>query len=185
MNTTTKVPSEHRHKIKQGGFRKFKIGPKLLKFLLNIYGPYVGAGVKIKTISEDFRYVRVEMPLRWYNGNYFRTHFGGSLYAMTDPIYVFMLINNLGDNYVVWDKAAEIKFVAPGKGKVWCEFRLTEEQIQEVKTLTDANRKYEPQFTVEVFDEKGTLIASVVKTLYVRNIAKTKEAKETKSELTS
>jgi hypothetical protein len=96
-----------------------------------------------------------------------------------------MLINNLGDNYVVWDKAAEIKFVAPGKGKVWCEFRLTEEQIQEVKTLTDANRKYEPQFTVEVFDEKGSLIASVVKTLYVRNIAKTKEAKETKSELTS
>lgn len=181
MNTesTTKPASQstHHKKFKQGGFRKFKIGPKLLKFLLNIYGPYFGAGVKIKTISEDFRYVRVEMPLRWYNSNYFRTHFGGSLYAMTDPIYVFMLINNLGKNYIVWDKAAEIKFLAPGKGRVWCEFRLSEDQIQEVKRITDENVKYEPQFTVEVFDEKGNLVASVLKTLYVRNIAKTNEGK--------
>ena len=157
----------------------------MLKFLLNIYGPYVGAGVKIKTISEDFRYVRVEMPLRWYNGNYFRTHFGGSLYAMTDPIYVFMLINNLGSNYIVWDKTAEIKFLAPGKGRVWCEFRLSEEQIQEIKSLTDANIKYEPQFTVEVFDEKGNLVASVLKTLYVRNIARTNEAKAVQTQVTN
>lgn len=168
MSTTTNIPSEHKHKLKQGGFRKFKIGPKLLKFLLNIYGPYVGAGVKIKTISEDFRFVRVEMPLRWYNANYFRTHFGGSLYAMTDPIYVFMLINNLGDNYIVWDKAAEIQFRSPGKGRVWCEFRLTAEHIAEIKALTDANTKYEPKFTIEVFDEAGKLVASVLKTLYVR-----------------
>ncbi len=182
-NQTKHQPlSTHHKKFKQGGFRKFKIGPKLLKFLLNIYGPYFGAGVKIKTISEDFRYVRVEMPLRWYNSNYFRTHFGGSLYAMTDPIYVFMLINNLGSNYIVWDKAAEIKFLLPGKGKVWCEFRLSEEQIQDIKNRTDENTKYEPQFTVEVRDEKGNVVASVLKTLYVRNIAKTNEAKASQNQ---
>ncbi len=157
--------------IKQGGFRKFTIGPKLLKFLLNIYGPYFGAGVKITTISEDFRFVRVEMPLRWYNANYFRTHFGGSLYAMTDPIYVFMLINNLGNDYVVWDKAAEIQFRSPGKGRVWCEFRLTEEEVARIKTEADTNKKTEPKFMVEVFDADGKLVASVVKTLYVRRVA--------------
>jgi acyl-coenzyme A thioesterase PaaI-like protein len=157
---------------KQGGFRKFKIGPKLLRFLLNIYGPYVGAAVKIKEVSADFRYVRVEMPLRWYNANYFRTHFGGSLYAMTDPMYVFMLINNLGDDYIVWDKAASINFRAPGKGRVWCEFRLSAEQIAEVKAAADAHGKTEPRYTVEVFDEDGKLVASVEKTLYVRRIVR-------------
>ena len=176
METATpaspQVPQQpvQKHKMKQGGFSKFKIGPKLLKFLLNIYGPMFGAGIVIKTISNDFRFVRVEMPLRWYNGNYFRTHFGGSLYAMTDPFYVFMLLNNLGKNYVVWDKAAEIQFRSPGKGRVWCEFRLAEDEIARIKTDADTNKKTEPKFTVEVFDADGKLVASVVKTLYVRRV---------------
>ncbi len=171
MNTKPEQAMLPKHKIKQGGFSKFKIGPKMLKFMLNIYGPMFGAGITVKTISEDFRFVRVEMPLRWYNGNYFRTHFGGSLYAMTDPFYVFMLLNNLGKNYVVWDKAAEVQFRLPGKGRVWCEFHLTEERLQEIKAEADANTKTEPKFTVEVFDEQGKLVASVLKTLYVRRVA--------------
>ncbi|MCU0426483.1 MAG: DUF4442 domain-containing protein [Candidatus Kapabacteria bacterium] len=171
MNTKSEQSVLAKHKVKQGGFSKFKIGPKMLKFMLNIYGPMFGAGITVKTISEDFRFVRVEMPLRWYNGNYFRTHFGGSLYAMTDPFYVFMLLNNLGKNYVVWDKAAEVQFRSPGKGRVWCEFRLTEERLQEIKAEADANTKTEPKFTVEVFDEQGKLVASVLKTLYVRRVS--------------
>lgn len=156
---------------KQGGLSKYKISAKVMRFLLNIYSPYFGAGVKVHTISDDFRFVRVEMPLRWYNRNYFRTHFGGSLYAMTDPFYLFMIVNNLGKNYIVWDKAAEIQFRSPGKGRVWCEFRLTEEEIANIKAEADANHKVEPKFTVEVFGEDGKLVASVLKTLYVRRIA--------------
>jgi hypothetical protein len=79
---------------KQGGLSRYKISPKIFRFLLNIYGPYFGAGVKVREISEDFRFVRVEMLLRWYNRNYFGTHFGGSLYAMTDPFYLFMRIKS-------------------------------------------------------------------------------------------
>jgi Domain of unknown function (DUF4442) len=141
-----------------------------MRLLLNLYGPFVGAGVRVRVISNDFRFIRVEMRQRWYNSNYFGTHFGGSLYAMTDPFYLFMLVNTLGKEYVVWDKAAEIQFRAPGKGTVWCEFRLTDEQIADVKALADANTKHEPQFTVEVFDTSGKLVASVLKTLYVRRV---------------
>lgn len=170
--TTTELKTEQQPKQhKQGGLRNYKIGPKMLRFLLNIYGPYFGAGVRVKEISEDFRFVRVEMGLRWFNSNYFRTHFGGSLYAMTDPFYVFMLINNLGKDYIVWDKAAEVQFRSPGKGTVSCEFRLTAEQIADIKAEADANTKTEPKFTVEVFGEDGKLVASVLKTLYVRRVA--------------
>src|SRR2546429_7301474 len=63
---------------------------------INLYPPYLGASVRVTHISDDFRRVEVEMPLRFYNRNYFGTHFGGSLYSMCDPFYVLMLANILG-----------------------------------------------------------------------------------------
>ncbi len=87
-----------------------------LRRLLNVYPPFLGAGIYIKRIAMDYREVDVEMKLRWYNRNYVSTHFGGSLYAMTDPFYMLMLINILGEGYAVWDKAAHIDFVSPGRG---------------------------------------------------------------------
>ena len=89
---------------------------RFLRWALNFYPPYLGAGVKVRHISSDFREVRVSMGLTWYNRNYVRTQFGGSLYSMTDPFYMLMLMENLGRDYVVWDKAAHIEFVSPGKG---------------------------------------------------------------------
>jgi hypothetical protein len=95
---------------------------------INLYPPYLGSAVRITHISEDFRDVEVEMPLRFYNKNYFGTHFGGSLYSMCDPFYVLMLANILGKDYIVWDKAAAIRFKKPGKGLMKASFHLTEER---------------------------------------------------------
>jgi Domain of unknown function (DUF4442) len=156
---------------KQGGFRNLKVTPTMLRHAMNLWFPYLGAGIHITTISEDFRFVRVELKMHWYNRNYFNTHFGGSLYAMTDPFYALMLTNILGKHYVVWDKAADIQFRTPGKGTVHCEFSLTEEQITTIKTQTDTLGKYEPQFEVFVKNAEGAIVARVLKTLYIRNTA--------------
>jgi hypothetical protein len=40
---------------------------KSFKRLINIYPPYLGAGVRVRSVSPDFRHIRVEMALRWYN----------------------------------------------------------------------------------------------------------------------
>jgi hypothetical protein len=86
-----------------------------LRRRINFYPPYLGAGVRVTHIADDFRHIEVEMPLRFYNRNYFGTHFGGSLYSMCDPFYVLMLANILGPDYIVWDKAANIRFKSPAK----------------------------------------------------------------------
>lgn len=89
---------------------------RFLRWALNFYPPYLGAGVRVRHISADLRLVRVKMVLRWYNRNYVGTQFGGSLYSMVDPFFVLMLMENLGPDYIVWDKAANIEFVSPGGG---------------------------------------------------------------------
>src|SRR3989344_4620230 len=101
--------------------------------LINFYGPFLGAGVKLEKMTKDFRHARVSMKLTFYNKNYMGTQFGGSLYAMTDPWYMLMLIKNLGPDYIVWDKAATVNFRKPGRGKVVAEFNLTEEHLEEIR----------------------------------------------------
>jgi hypothetical protein len=146
----------------------FELRQKFLDRLINLYGPYLGAGVKLKTMSKDFRQCRVEMPLTFYNKNYMGTQFGGSLYSMVDPWYMLMLIKNLGKDYIVWDKAATIQFRKPGKGLVGADFHLTQEVIDEIKAHLETNTKMDKVFKVEIKDPEGKLIAEVDKVLYIR-----------------
>ncbi len=141
---------------------------RLLRWAMNFYPPYLGAGVRIQHIAGDFREIRVKMGLGWYNRNYVCTQFGGSLYSMTDPFFMLMVMENLGSDYIVWDKAASIDFIAPGKGPVYADFRIDEALLDEIRQHTAGGDKYLPQLHVDVHDGDGTLVARVHKTLYVR-----------------
>jgi len=136
--------------------------------MINFYPPYLGAAVRVTRISDDFRDVEVEMPLRFYNRNYVGTHFGGSLYSMVDPFYMLMLVHILGPGYIVWDKAASIRFRKPGRGVMKASFHLSEEQIAEIRAAADTQPKVEPQFQVLIKDAEGNVVAEVDKLLYVR-----------------
>jgi len=145
-----------------------KIPARILRRLGNLWMPFWGAGIKIAYVSPDYRLIRVQMKLRWYNKNYVGTHFGGSMYAMTDPFYMMMLINNLGRDYIVWDKAAKIDFLKPGRGTLTVTFSMTENDIQDIKNKADSDGKYVFDIPVEILDEKNEVVATVTKTLYVR-----------------
>lgn len=142
--------------------------PNLLRHIGNFWSPFRGAGIKITHISPDYRDLRVSMKLHWYNKNYVGTHFGGSLYAMTDPFYMMMLINNLGRDYIVWDKGAHIDFIKPGRGTVHAHFEFSEAEIQAIKEEADQRDKYVFEKPAKVIDDKGQLIAQIDKVLYVR-----------------
>ncbi len=139
----------------------------LMLRLINVWPPLAAAGIRVRW-GADMKSADVEMKLRPWNQNFVGTHYGGSLYSMTDPFYMLMLISNLGPDYIVWDKAASIRFRKPGKGKVRAEFRLTDAQLDDIREQTNALPKYEPTFTVEVKDESGDVVAEVQKTLHIR-----------------
>lgn len=140
---------------------------RLMLRLVNLWPPFLGAGIRVKW-SPDYKAVDVEMNLRFWNRNYVGTHYGGSLYSMTDPFYMLMLMEHLGSDYIVWDKSATIRFRKPGKGRMRAEFRLTDAQVDEIRAQLRAQDKYEPSFAVEVKDEAGNVIAEVQKVLHVR-----------------
>jgi hypothetical protein len=135
---------------------------------VNLWPPFLGMGIRVRHIAPDMKSIDVEMKLRWWNANYVGTHFGGSLFAMTDPFYMLMLMANLGRSYIVWDKAASIRYRKPGKGTVRAEFRLTDAQLDDIREKLNTLPKWEPVFKVEVKDAEGTVIAEVEKLLHVK-----------------
>lgn len=142
--------------------------PAAQKLLFNAYPPYLMTGITVRRIAPDWRRVEVSMGLHWYNRNYFGTHFGASLYGMTDPFYAIMLSRNIGPGYFVWDRSAQIDFLHPGRGQVYAVFELTPDMIASVLEATAAGEKHQPTWPVEVRDAAGELVARVSKTLYVR-----------------
>ncbi len=142
--------------------------PSVLRRLINFWPPLFFTGIRATHISDDFRVVEVSLKLRWYNRNYVGTQFGGSLFAMTDPWYMLMLMHNLGGEYYVWDKQADIDFVAPGRTEVTARFELSETVLNDIRTHTAKGEKYLPSFTVSVLDKDSNLVAQVERRLYIR-----------------
>jgi len=157
-------------KIKQG--KEFvmpeSLSTKLKRWAFNFFPAYRGTGARITYIAADWREVRIKLPLTWRTRNYVGTIFGGSMYAAADPIYMIMLIKVLGPEYVVWDKAAAIRFKRPGKGTLYAQFILTGEEVAAIKTAAGASPSVERSYLVELVDAEGTLHASVDKTIYIK-----------------
>ena len=139
-----------------------------LRRILRFWPPFVFSGIRVERIDADWRYAKVRLKLAWYNRNYVRTQFGGNLFAMTDPFWMIMTMECLGRDYVVWDKAGAIDFVAPGREDVFAEFRLDDVVLDEIRSATATGEKCLRWFETEVKTSGGEVVARVRKQLYVR-----------------
>ncbi|MEO8074581.1 MAG: DUF4442 domain-containing protein [Acidobacteriota bacterium] len=136
-----------------------------LKF--NLFPAYRGTGARVVYISDDYRKIRVKIPLSWRTRNYVGTIYGGSMYAGIDPIYMLMLIKNLGKDFIVWDKAASIRFKRPGKETLFADFLLTQKELYEIKLLLETQKSVDRIYTVKLTDKNGKVHALIEKTLYI------------------
>ncbi|MGY0235993.1 DUF4442 domain-containing protein [Longispora urticae] len=135
---------------------------------MNLWPPFLFAGIRVLRLSDDYRHVEVRLRQRKWNSNYVGTHFGGSLFAMTDPFWMLLLLRRLGPGHVVWDRAGEIEFVSPGRGDVFARFELTDERVAEIRAAAEDGSKVLPWFDTEVVAADGTVVARVRKQVYVR-----------------
>lgn len=141
---------------------------RALQHGMNAWPPFLFSGIRIERMSADFRSVRVRLRKIPTTTNYVGTLFGGSLFSMTDPFWMIMVMRNLGPGYVVWDKAAEIEFVSPGRESVTASFELTQDVLDEIVEAAAGGEKVLRWFEVDVVTGDGTVVARVRKQLYVR-----------------
>lgn len=138
----------------------------LLK-LMRIWPPFLGAGISVKSFSADFTSITVQMKMRFWNKNYVGTHYGGSIYSMTDPFYMLMLMQLLGKGYIIWDKSASIRYKKPAKGTIYAKFELPLEQVEKIRQQVEQEQKIQPAFLIELTNEAGEVVAEINKTLSI------------------
>ena len=140
----------------------------LFRLGLNLWPPFLFPGIRVTGLSADYRQARVELRMRPWNRNYVGTHFGGSLFAMTDPFWMLLVMHNIGRDYYVWDKAGEIEFVKPGRGTVVAQFHIDDAVLDELRQATADGQKALRWFENEIIDAGGEVVARVRKQLYVK-----------------
>jgi hypothetical protein len=139
-----------------------------MRRVLNVWPPFLFAGIRVLEIADDWRRARVALKRHWYNRNFVGTHFGGSLFAMTDPFWMIMTLYRLGEGYIVWDKAAEIEFVEATREPVFAEFVLDDTTIDEIRAATANGEKHLRWFETDILAAGGAVVARVRKQVYVR-----------------
>jgi hypothetical protein len=140
---------------------------KIDRWKFNFFPAYRGTGARVVYVSDDYREIRVKIPLSWRTRNYVGTIYGGSMYAGIDPIYMLMLLKNLGRGYVVWDKAAKIRFKRPDKETLFAEFCLTQEDLDEIRAMLETEKSIDRIYNVKLADKSGKIHAIIEKTLYI------------------
>ena len=139
-----------------------------LRWKFKFFPAWRGTGATLTYVADDFREVRVKLPLSWRTRNYVGTIFGGSLYASVDPMYMIMLIQLLGRNYVVWDKAATIRFRKPGRSTLYATFTIDDAELDAIRAATADGQPVDRVYTVDLMDADGVVHASVEKVIYIR-----------------
>jgi acyl-coenzyme A thioesterase PaaI-like protein len=140
---------------------------RLYRIGFNLFPAYRGTGARITHIEPDWSEIRAKVPLNWRTRNYVGVTFGGSMYGAIDPLYMMMLIQRLGDEYVVWDKAATIDFEKPGRETLYARCRITDEELAAIKADLRDRESTERVYTTRLVDEDETVHATVRKTVYI------------------
>lgn len=140
---------------------------KLRRWAMNLFPAYRGTGGRLSYVSDDYTEVHVRLPLSWRTRNYVGTIYGGSMYGAVDPVYMFMLIKLLGREYVVWDKAASIRFRRPGRTTLSARFVVSPSEVEAIKAELQGRKSIDRVYTVELVDDAGEVHAAVEKTLYI------------------
>lgn len=140
---------------------------RAFRWALNLWPCYRGTGGRVTYMAGDRREVRIRLPLNLQTRNYVGTIFGGSLYASVDPFYMLMLMHNLGPEYVVWDKAASIRFKKPGRSTLNAVCRLDEAELETIRTILTQQPKVDRTYTIELTDDSGVVHAIVEKVVHV------------------
>jgi len=140
---------------------------RMVRLGFNLHPAFRGTGGRVVHVARDLRHIRICLPLNWKTKNIVGSIYGGSLFAITDGAHPMMLMAALGDAYIVWDKAASIRYRKPGYTTLYADFLLPEEEILAIRGALAEYPELERTYTVELKDRDGTVHTVVERTVYI------------------
>ena len=156
--------------------QKFVSKATLFRYGFNWSPMYRRSTGKLFYVSPDLHEIKLRIPISYKNRNYMNTIFGGSMFSAVDPIPMIQLTQILGNQYVVWDKSAEIKFKQPGKDDLYADFIFTPKEIATIQERVASENEIEIfKLTQLTYKDDSKVICEVNKKIYIASKAFYKE----------
>ncbi len=152
-----------------------QVNSKTLKWLLRFYPPLFFQGIWIVGFDKEFRWVKVKIIKTFFNINYNKTLFGGTIFSASDPFYAILfdqILTRKGFKIRVWLKSAHIQYLKPGNSNLYFRIHIAETEVYEAEHLLKTVGKFVKTYPIEILNEKGELCALVQNEVYVRNLHK-------------
>lgn len=137
------------------------------RFFMNLYPMYFGTGGKILFWSGDSTEVHVRIRRSLWTYNYVGTIFGGGMFAATDPFYMLMLFRIFSDDFVVWDRSAQIKFIKPSKVTLYAKYSLSPDRLESIRKEVEEKGESNYAFKIELIDQGETIHALIERIVYI------------------
>lgn len=148
-------------------FKKIFRPDQVFKYGFNLSPMYKRTVGRITHVSKDLHTVKVEIPLNYKNRNYAGSIFGGSLFSATDPIFMIQLVQILGEEYIVWDKSAQINYRRPARSKAFATFEFTTQEIDDIKSQIAELDKIDVIKHLDIVSHQGEVFAELEKTIFI------------------
>lgn len=151
----------------------------LFKYGFNYSPMYRRTTARIQEVSSDLMNISIKLPINYKNRNYVNSIFGGSMFAAVDPIPMVQLMNIIGDEYVVWDKSAEVFFKRPAKENLYADFTYSPEELMNIQQKVQEDREVEIVKTTQLTNrEKDVVFCEVKKRIYIADKAYYKQKRK-------
>jgi hypothetical protein len=140
---------------------------RMVRLKFNLHPAYRGTGGRVVHVAPDLSHIRVSLPLSWRTRNLLGSLYGGSLFAVTDGVHPMLLMAALGRDFIVWDKAASIRYRRPGRSTLYADFTIDKAEVEAIRAALAVTPELERTYQVELKDSGGVVHTVVERTVYV------------------
>ena len=145
--------------------------PNELKYMLNLWFPFLVNRIKIISITNDFHQMNIQLKHSFWNRNPNKSIWGGSITSALDPFFPIMikqimLIKGIRTDF--FSKAVHVEFIKQIHTHVFFQFRINETEIMTVENSLEINGKYEDWHTVNGLDSNGNICVKGKVEVYLR-----------------
>lgn len=116
------------------------------------YPPFRALRIEVLELSDDWRRVRVRLPLQ-RNRNPGGSMFGGAVACLADPIAA-LACNRVFPGYRLWTRDLKLDFVREGRSDLELRFVLDPAQEREIRAELAGRGRSTPEFGFGFFDDK-------------------------------
>ncbi len=134
---------------------------------LEWYPPFWVMRIKVLELSEDWRKVRIRLPLNTFSRNPGGVMFGGYQASLADPIAAIACAR-VFPGYSVWTRALTVDFIRGGSTDLELRFEFPVEQERTIRQELEERGRATPVFEYGYYLADGARCTRVLNTVAIR-----------------